>query len=123
MTREKYSEVKLQANFLMVSPAYLAATPGIASNGSYVDTPAIEVTALIGNVTKFFVVRHAAYNSLASTSYRLTLPTSNGNITIPQLNNFSTSLTLNGRDSKISVTDYDLGGINLIYSSAEIFTW
>lgn len=30
---------------------------------------------------------------------------------------------LNGRDSKIHVTDYDVGGINLIYSSAEVFTW
>jgi len=32
-------------------------------------------------------------------------------------------LTLHGRDSKIAVTDYDLGGDKLLYSSAEIFTW
>jgi beta-galactosidase len=32
-------------------------------------------------------------------------------------------LTLNGRDSKIHVTDYDVDGVNLLYSSAEIFTW
>ena len=109
----------------MASPAYLTATPGNASNGSYVNTAAIEVTGLFGNgsATNFFVARHAAYNSLASTSYRLTVPTSAGNITIPQLRNYSTSLTLNGRDSKIHVTDYDVGGINLHYSSAEIFTW
>lgn len=30
---------------------------------------------------------------------------------------------MNGRDSKIHVSDYDTGGVNLIYSSAEIFTW
>jgi hypothetical protein len=30
---------------------------------------------------------------------------------------------LNGRDSKFHVTDYDLGGVNLLYSTAEIFTW
>jgi beta-galactosidase len=30
---------------------------------------------------------------------------------------------LHGRDSKIHVTDYDVGDINLIYSSAEVFTW
>jgi beta-galactosidase len=30
---------------------------------------------------------------------------------------------LNGRDSKIHVTDYDIAGINMIYSSAEVFTW
>jgi beta-galactosidase len=32
-------------------------------------------------------------------------------------------LSLNGRDSKFHVIDYDIGGINLIYSTAEIFTW
>ena len=73
--------------------------------------------------TNFYVARHAAYNSLASTSYRLTIPVGGANVTIPQLTDFGTSLTLNGRDSKIHVTDYDLGGINLQYSSAEIFTW
>jgi hypothetical protein len=28
-----------------------------------------------------------------------------------------------GRESKFHVTDYDVGGINLLYSTAEIFTW
>jgi hypothetical protein len=32
-------------------------------------------------------------------------------------------LTLSGRDSKWHVTDYDLAGTNLLYSTAEIFTW
>ena len=123
VTREKYSEAKLEANFLMASPAYFTATPGNGLNGSYVDTPTIEVTPLFGNGTNFYVARHAAYNSLASNSYKLTVPVSGANITIPQLTDFTTSLTLNGRDSKIHVTNYDLGGIDLLYSSAEIFTW
>ncbi|GAB7350686.1 hypothetical protein MBLNU459_g1248t1 [Dothideomycetes sp. NU459] len=122
LTREKYSEAKLEANFLQASPAYLTAIPQSNShaNGSYSNSADIAVTALLGNVTNFFVVRHASYNSLASTSFKLTLPTSQGNITIPQLNG---SLVLNGRDSKIAVTDYNVGGANLLYSSAEIFTW
>ncbi|KAI9675968.1 MAG: hypothetical protein M1822_008354 [Bathelium mastoideum] len=124
VTREKYSEAKLEANFLQASPAYLTAVPQNNSNanGSYTNNPDIAITALLGNGTKtnFFVVRHAAYNSLDSTNYTLTVPTSQGNITIPQTGG---SLTLNGRDSKIHVTDYDVGGINLLYSSAEIFTW
>lgn len=74
----------------------------------------------MGDVTNFYVVRHAAYNSLESTNYRLTVPTSHGNVSIPQL---SSTLTLNGRDSKIHVTDYDLGGLTLLYSTAEVFTW
>ena len=32
-------------------------------------------------------------------------------------------MTLSGRDSKWHVTDYDLGGTTLLYSTAEIFTW
>lgn len=125
VVREKYSEVKLQANFLMVSPAYLTASPGNNSNanGSFTDSPALAVTPLYGNETNtnFFVLRHAAYNSLASTAYKLIVPTSVGLLTIPQLTG---TLTLNGRDSKIHVTDYAVGqGYNLLYSTAEIFTW
>lgn len=120
MSREKYSEAKLEANFLKVSPAYLTATPGNASNGTFTDTAAIATTQLKGIMTNFYIVRHAAYNSLNKTTYRLTVPTNAGNLTIPQL---SRELTLNGRDSKIHVTDYNVGEYTLLYSSAEIFTW
>lgn len=120
VSREKYSEAKLEANFLMASPAYLTAVPMVGMNGSYVNTDLIATTPLIGNLTGFYVVRHAYYNSTNSTNYRLTVPTSKGNVSIPRL---SSTLTLNGRDSKIHVTDYNVGGYNLLYSSAEIFTW
>lgn len=43
-----------------------------------------------------------------------------GNISIPTMGG---QLSLHGRDSKVHVTDYDVGGFNLMYSSAEIFTW
>ncbi|KAJ5903857.1 hypothetical protein N7504_006240 [Penicillium tannophilum] len=120
--REKFSEEKLEANFLKVSPAYLTATPGIGVNGSYGAPVSIAVTPLLGNGThtNFYVVRHADFSSTDNTQYTINLPTSIGNVTIPQLGG---SLTLYGRDSKFHVTDYDLGGISLIYSSAEILTW
>lgn len=120
--REKYSQAKLQANFLQASPAYLTAIPQNNSNanGSYTGNHALATTALLGNTTNFFVIRHAAYNTLESTTYRFTLPTSRGNITVPQLGG---SLSLHGRDSKMFVNDYDIGGVNLLYSTAEIFTW
>ena len=120
VNREKYSEAKLEVNFLKASPSYLTAVAGMSSNGSFVNTDAIATTPLVGNVTSFYVVRQAAYNSLASIKYKLTVPTSLGTISIPQL---SLSLTLNGRDSKIHVTDYEIGRATLLYSSAEIFTW
>jgi hypothetical protein len=57
--REKYSEVKLQANFLRASPAYLTAVPDQTVNGSSVNTVAIATTRLAGITTGFYVVRHA----------------------------------------------------------------
>lgn len=120
--REKYSEAKLEANFLQASPAYLTGVyqNNTHPNGSYTGNDALTVTALFSNVTKFFVVRHANYSTLDSTEYSITLPTSKGNVSIPQLGG---QLTLHGRDSKWHVTDYDVGGLTLLYSTAEIFTW
>lgn len=120
--REKYSELKLQANFFKVSPAYLTAARGDASNSTWTTTSDLTVTPASGNSTNFYFVRHSRYNTLASTSYQLKISTNAfGNITLPQIN--GTSLTLNGRDSKIHVSDYDVGGSTLVYSTAEIFTW
>jgi hypothetical protein len=112
----------LLANFLQASPAYLTAVyqNNTYANGSYTGNADLATTALLGNVTNFFVVRHAAFNTFNSTEYTITLPTSKGNITIPQLGG---SLSLHGRDSKVYVTDYDVGGETLLYSTAEIFTW
>ncbi|KAJ5242615.1 uncharacterized protein N7469_000942 [Penicillium citrinum] len=119
---EKYSEQKLQANFLKVSPAYLTATPGRGVNGSHGTPSSIAVTPLYGNGThtNFYLIRHANFSSISSTEYKLQLFMSIGNISISQLDGH---LTLNGQDSKLHVTDYDLGGINLIYSTADILTW
>jgi hypothetical protein len=72
------------------------------------------------NSTSFFVVRHGELASDDTVLYKLKVPTSIGDLKIPQLGG---SLSLRGRDSKIHVVDYDVGGINLIYSSAEVFSW
>jgi hypothetical protein len=128
ITREKYSEVKLEAQMLQVSPSYLVANP--ATNytvGQYSPSKNITITPILANITlsdsrtNYFVVRNSNYSIKESTSYTLVLPTTAGNLTIPQLGN--TSLTLRGRDSKIHVTDYKVAGINILYSTAEIFTW
>lgn len=123
VTREKYSELKLITEWLKVSPGYLTAIPGLAEVLTYCDNPAITTTKLeneksLGNGS-FFVIRHSDYTSTSSTSYTLKLPTSKGKMTIPALYG---SLTLNGRDSKIAVTDYDVRGYTILYSTAEIFT-
>jgi len=119
--REKYSEQKLQANFLMASPAYLTASPGNRSVGVYTDTSDLATTPLIGNgtATNFYVVRHNTYNSLNATNYFFTFSTSKGMIKVPQLGG---QLTLTGRDSKIHVSDYKVGSHTILYSTAEVMT-
>jgi len=123
VTREKYSELKLLGNFAKVSPSYLVATPGNATTSSYTNTADLTVTPLSGgnnSASSFFVVRHTDYSSQNSVNYKLQVPTSAGRLTIPQLGG---SLTLSGRDSKIHIVDYDVAGTNILYSTAEVFTW
>ena len=95
---------------------------GSASTIAYASTTDLYVTPLTGQKTasSFYVVRHADYTSLASTNYTLKVSSSAGSLKIPQLGGF---LTLNGRDSKIHVTDYPVSGSNILYSTAEVFTW
>jgi hypothetical protein len=68
----------------------------------------------------FYVVRHADYRTTSSASYKLKVKTSAGQLTIPQLGG---SLSLHGRDSKIHVVDYPVGKYEVLYSTAEVFTW
>ncbi|CAK7211837.1 hypothetical protein SEUCBS140593_001299 [Sporothrix eucalyptigena] len=120
--REKYSEQKLQAYFFKVSPAYLTALVGNATNGTaYTDTSAVTTTPLLGsNGTNFYVIRQANWTSTESITYRMSVNTSQGSIDVPQLGG---RLVLLGRDSKVAVTDYDVGGVNVVYCTADIMTW
>ncbi|KAJ5368740.1 uncharacterized protein N7496_008500 [Penicillium cataractarum] len=122
ITREKYSEAKLEANFLRVSPAYLTSEPLNGSYGIFTDARDLAVTPLVdeGSGTSFYIVRHGNYMSDTPTSYHWSAITDMGNVSVPQIQN---SLTLSGRDSKIHVADYIVGDIHLFYSSAEIFYW
>lgn len=112
--------MKLQAAFLQVSPAYLTSQPDNGTFGVYTDTHALAVTRLAGSPTNLYIVRHCNVTSLDRVSYRLRVSSSIGNLTLPQTGG---QFSLNGRDSKFHVVDYDVGGINLIYSTAEVFTW
>jgi beta-galactosidase len=109
---------------MKVSPAYLLTEPRNLTTTTYTNNAALTVTPLIGSNgsdTSFFVIRHTDYSSESSEQYKLKVPTSAGQLTIPQLGD--SNLSLNGRDSKIHVVDYDVAGTNIIYSTAEIFTW
>ncbi|KAF4949389.1 hypothetical protein FGADI_8957 [Fusarium gaditjirri] len=121
ITREKYSEIKLQGQFLRVSPNYAVAEASNFTTTKYTDNKNIAVTALTTKKDDaFYVVRHADYRSTESASYKLKVKTSAGTLTIPQLGG---SLSLHRRDSKIHVVDYPVGKFKFLYSTAEVFTW
>ncbi|KAJ7499278.1 glycoside hydrolase family 35 protein [Mycena latifolia] len=123
--REKYYELKLQANFRAVSPAFLTSRPMniFATQGSFTGNQALKTTQVLdvaGNKTGFYVVRQTDASSFAVQTYTLTLPTSIGTLTIPTIGG---TLALNGKDSKIHVVDYAAGSTNVLYSTGEILTW
>lgn len=122
LNRESYAAMKLQGQFLKVTPVYLSSRPEPASTVFTNDT-ALTITPLKSknDATKLYVVRHTSYESLERTPYKWTVSTSRGNFTVPSIGH--SSLVLDGRDSKILVADYDFGGQTLLYSSAEVLTW
>ncbi|KAK4460984.1 beta-galactosidase [Cladorrhinum samala] len=123
VTREKYSELKLQANFLKVSPDYLTAIPDKSySVGLYSPNTRLAVTRLIGDLGAYYIVRHSDDSSTGNLSYTISLETGAQTFQVPYGDD--TTLTLTGRDSKIHVTQYPVGGdFILTYCTAEIFTW
>lgn len=122
VNREKYSELKLQANFLQVSPAYQTSIPSDGTFGIFTNTSELVTTELAPTEAggTFYIVRHSDWTSQTTAEYTFRINSSGRNLTIPQLGG---SLSLAGRDSKIHVVNYDVGGVTLHYSSAEIFTW
>jgi hypothetical protein len=65
---------------------------------------------------RFYLVQHNATNSRSVTDFSITVNTSSGNVTVPDLQ-------LAGRQSRWVVTDYSIGKETLLYSSAEVLTW
>jgi hypothetical protein len=122
INRDKYNEAKLEATFIESSPAYLDAEPQTSfTNGKYTSINELAVTHLKGSKTQFLVIRHDKFNTKESKQFKLNLPSgSAGAMTVPQSGEL---VTIRGRDSKMLVIDYDVGGNNLAYSTAEIFTW
>ncbi|CAL1698277.1 unnamed protein product [Somion occarium] len=121
----KFDELKRQALFIRSSPEFRktdwigdtsTGIPGVTLNGS-----AAFVTLLKNPDTGsgFFIVRQNNSTSTALTNFSLTVPTSVGTLTIPQTFN---SVALNGRQSKVILTDYTFGSkSHVLYSTASVF--
>lgn len=94
----------------------------IRNSTGYASTPDIFTTELRNPDSNggFYVTLHTSSPSTAITPFKLKVNTSAGNLTIPQYSN--SSILLNGRQSKIIVTDFKVGSEKLIYSTAEVLT-
>ncbi|KAM5536288.1 hypothetical protein V8D89_010065 [Ganoderma adspersum] len=122
---DKFDEVKRQGLFIRSSPQFLktdwvgnssVGIPGVALNGS-----AGFVTSLRNpdSGTWFHVTRQADSTSTANISFSLTVPTSQGTLTLPQTTG---AIALDGRQSKLVITDYAFGAHGvLLYTTASIF--
>ncbi|TDL19485.1 glycoside hydrolase family 35 protein [Rickenella mellea] len=119
----KYTEIKLQANFLHATQAYLTANiMGSSSDGqTYATNNQVWTTNLRNSdQTNFYVARQTSATNLNPVTFSLRVSTTAGALTIPQ---FGGTITLAGRESKIIVTNYVFGQSKLRYSTAEVMTW
>ncbi|KAK7686364.1 hypothetical protein QCA50_010588 [Cerrena zonata] len=116
------NEMRLQGLFLRVSKDLLSGS--LLANGTNYTTSNLIHTSEIRNLDNnaaFYFLRHNDATSLALTPFQLNITTSAGQLLIPQ----NSTLVLDGRESKIIVTDYTFGASNskILYSTTEVMTW
>ncbi|KAG8796599.1 hypothetical protein FRC12_016586 [Ceratobasidium sp. 428] len=111
----KFAELKLQSLFLHASPSYhLAGRIGLGT--SYTNSSQIFTTNLATTSGQnFYIVRQTTNANTARVDFGLKVNTTAGVVTVP--------LSLDGRESKIVVTEYPFGKSVLRYTTAEVATW
>ncbi|KAJ5157524.1 beta-galactosidase C [Penicillium canariense] len=116
--QDKLKQTKLIGLFTRVSSGLLKTE--MEGNGTgYTSDSSIYTWALRNPDTQagFYVLAHSTSSSRAVTTFSLNVQTSAGDLTIPDIE-------LAGRQSKIIVTDYEVGNASsLLYSSAEVLTY
>ncbi|KAL3424741.1 glycosyl hydrolase family 35 [Phlyctema vagabunda] len=115
---DKFSQTKLISLFTRVSKGLLKTNMEGNGTGYSVSSPDIWSWVLRNPDTGagFYTLQHSSSKSRASTTFSAYLNTSSGPVTVPNVN-------LDGRQSKILVTDYPFGSKTLLYSSAEVLTF
>ncbi|KAL2853348.1 glycoside hydrolase superfamily [Aspergillus pseudoustus] len=117
----KYYETKLLALFTR-SAKDLTMTDRIGNGTQYTNNTAISATELRNPETNaaFYVTIHQDTTLGTDESFKLNVDTSEGSLTIPK---HGGAIRLNGHQSKIIVTDFQLGSETLLYSTAEVLTY
>ncbi|CDO72277.1 Glycoside Hydrolase Family 35 protein [Trametes cinnabarina] len=121
----KFDEIKRQGIFLRSSPEFRK-TDWIGDSSTGI--PGVNVSnseafiTLLKNPdtgTGFFISRQTDSTSTSSISFNITVPTSHGTLTLPLTTG---AIALDGRQSKVIVTDYSFGSKgSVLYSTASIF--
>ena len=115
---DKLYQTKLIGLFTRVS-ADLLMTYMVGNGSGYaVDSTAIWTWEIRNPDTNagFYVMQQSTTSSRASVDFSANLNTSTGVVNVPNIN-------LNGRQSKILVTDYNFGKNSLLYSSVDVLTY
>lgn len=115
--RDKLSQIKLIGLFTRVS-SDLRKTNMEGNGTTYTSEPSIFAWVLRNPDTQagFYTLQHATSSSRDSTTFDLSVDTSAGLLTLPNIN-------LDGRQSQIVVTDYKFGNHTLLYSTADVLTY
>ncbi|KAG8680861.1 hypothetical protein FRC08_015999 [Ceratobasidium sp. 394] len=112
----KFSEIKLQALFLHASPNYHFAGR-IGTGTGFTNSDQIFTTNLATlSGQSFYIVRQTTNSNTNRVEFKLKVNTKAGDLTIPQ---YGGSMALDGRESKILVTEYPFGRSVLRYTTAE----
>ncbi|KAI9704628.1 MAG: hypothetical protein M1820_005376 [Bogoriella megaspora] len=116
--QDKFKQTKLLGLFVRVTADLLETVMESNGTGNAVDNEAIWTWVLRNPDTGsgFYLAQQNISSSRDIESFSISLNTSAGLITVP-------NVQLNGRQSKLVVTDYQFGQNRLLYSTAEVLTY
>ncbi|KAI9739337.1 MAG: hypothetical protein M1834_007550 [Cirrosporium novae-zelandiae] len=117
---DKYYETKNLALFLRTARDLTIADVG--QNSTNMSTNSAILTTELRNPDTdagFYVTIHSNSSSSTTDTFKLTVNTTAGELTVPQK---SGHIVLDGHQSKIIVTDFTFGSHSLLYSTAEVLS-
>ncbi|KAF2840093.1 glycoside hydrolase family 35 protein [Patellaria atrata CBS 101060] len=116
--QDKFKHTKLVGLFTRVSQDLWKTNMESNGTGNAVDNRMIWTWVLRNPDTgsRFYLAENNISSSRAVTDFAMTVNTSAGPVSIA-------TMQLNGRQSRFVVTDYPIGNMTLLYSSAEVLTY
>lgn len=116
---DKYAETKLLGFFLRAAKGLTRIEKGGNGTTNYTGNAAVFAQELynVDGDGRFYVVKHANTTLTSLETFKLRVETSQGELTVPQ---YAPHVAIDGRQAKVLVTNFDAGGQQVIYSTAEV---